>query len=998
MSQTCSILALLVRVLGRRPFVAFFLVSFATVLLLAAVNFSSNRALERYIADQIERVPWDISVYQTADIPLADDVRQAIKQQNGITQVENLTFLRLALPPSLTPLIDDEPLRTPWLSLLTATRERLLPPDIRPRGHAAVLVLVGSRSQMGDAYLQLQHKKRFELRATPDPQQNPSPAAEPKARADHPEYTAGPLTLFGVPLQRVVRIDRNDLNRWFLDKTSSPTLLPQLGAILVVPYDREMIRRYDLAARGIAHHEDDAVDIHITAGDYFPEIIHLAALDRPRLFSGWDVGASLARIGAIGKAIEERLYLITSAAALDNTSVVLLRRMEGIARQIALISLLVSLPLIWMAWILMAHLSGLLLLNERRKFGLLRLRGTPGSLIRASLLLTIAAAGLAGGLAGAVLGTLLPLFSYTDGAGLPWDTLLKVQRPEALGAFLLIGVGMSLVVSLRFVRYASTISPLEASGRMASSESMSTRVRFGWIAALCLIVGSLKIVGWIGGWSLATFSEATWALAFDRALDFISFPLFVYGLATLTASRRRLLLAVLAPTTRLVGGRLGALALRHLATRQHRMAAFLLIVAMMTSLSLYPTIMTAVFDDKIVRGAKVQLGSELQITLDIPSLVDNLRLIEGGMAQRHAAVRAQIDPIVARIRGTPGVAAADYLVEGLVDGLFMPGYGFSGIPIYLVSEPKTYVATAAHEAGLGAGVPFGDLIGRLASGTDEVIVSQAIQGFYRRQPGDRMPVGRNIDRTMQTAPLGGSVLYLPGMPLKTINDRKSFVSARIDYLNHLFGFNSYMAAAADNPLLGHIDALLPRAVLLVRLRDGGQTRDLTNQILAALPSPPLEARELSEEVARLGSDMYIFLARQNFQIYLLGGLLLSIIAILAVALSNYAEDRRTLSLLRIRGCGPAELLRFVAPGMIGPSLVGLLIGALVAAAVGFGLTDVVWKLREVLTVLNLLPTRLAFSGQTALVLALLLVILVVLAYAFSRWIFRRTARESIIER
>ena len=83
--------------------------------------------------------------------------------------------------------------------------------------------------------------------------------------------------------------------------------------------------------------------------------------------------------------------------------------------------------------------------------------------------------------------------------------------------------------------------------------------------------------------------------------------------------------------------------------------------------------------------------------------------------------------------------------------------------------------------------------------------------------------------------------------------------------------------------------------------------------------------------------------------------------------------------------------------MIGPSLVGLLIGALVALAVGFGVTDLVWKLREVLTVLNLLPTRLAVSGQTALVLALLVAILVALAYAFTRWSFARTAREGIIE-
>jgi len=371
-------------------------------------------------------------------------------------------------------------------------------------------------------------------------------------------------------------------------------------------------------------------------------------------------------------------------------------------------------------------------------------------------------------------------------------------------------------------------------------------------------------------------------------------------------------------------------------------------------------------------------------------------LIDGGLAQRHAAVRAEIDPIVARIRQMPGVARADFLVEGLVDGMFMPGYGFSGIPLYLVND--TYLATAAQEPGLGAGVPFADLMSRLGGGTNALLVSQPIQRFYKRDPGDPMPVGRNIDRTLQTAPLGGSLLYLPGMPLKTINDRQSFVGARIDYLNHLFGFNAYMAAAANNPLLSNIDALLPRAVLLVRLRDHVPTRDVANQILLSLPSPALEARELPDEVAKLGSDMYIFLARQNFQIYLLGGLLLSVIGIAAVVLCNYAEDRRTLSLLRTRGCGPPDLLRFIAPGLIAPSLAGLLIGTMVALAVGFGITDLVWKLREILTVLNLLPTRLALSLQTALVLALLLGILLVVAYGSARWSFQRSAREDLIER
>ena len=242
------------------------------------------------------------------------------------------------------------------------------------------------------------------------------------------------------------------------------------------------------------------------------------------------------------------------------------------------------------------------------------------------------------------------------------------------------------------------------------------------------------------------------------------------------------------------------------------------------------------------------------------------------------------------------------------------------------------------------------------------------------------------------------MLYLPGMPVKTVNDRQGFVSARIDYLNQLFGFNAYMIAAADNPLIGELDALLPRVVVLVRLRASADASAVRDEIVASLPSLPLEVRELAVEEARLGSDMYIFLARQNLQLYLLGGLLLSIIGILAIAVSNYAEDRRTLNLLRIRGCGLRDLSRFVAPGVIGPSLIGLVIGGTVALAVGFGLTDLVWKLREVLTVLNLLSTRLAISAQTGWVLALLVLILLLLAIGFSWWTFRRTAREGIIER
>jgi ABC-type lipoprotein release transport system permease subunit len=143
--------------------------------------------------------------------------------------------------------------------------------------------------------------------------------------------------------------------------------------------------------------------------------------------------------------------------------------------------------------------------------------------------------------------------------------------------------------------------------------------------------------------------------------------------------------------------------------------------------------------------------------------------------------------------------------------------------------------------------------------------------------------------------------------------------------------------------------------------------------------------------------MYIFLARENVRIYLLGGLFLALIGIIAVAYANYVEDRRTLALLRIRGAGPIEVVRFFMPNVLGPSLVGLAIGGLIALGVGFGITKLVWELRQLHTVLDYLPTHLAASRQTAIVSGILLLLVVAIVLVFSRWVFARTARQSLSE-
>src|SRR6266849_4001715 len=148
-------LGYLVRILGRRVIVAFGAVTLVIVFLLAATQIASRYALKQYVEDQLARVPWDISIYQTSDLPLTEEVRRKIARVNDVTETQNIFFLRTAVPTTTLAYIDGQAMRSPWLSLLTVTDNTLLPSDIRPEAGRAVLVLVGSKAQMGNAFLQL---------------------------------------------------------------------------------------------------------------------------------------------------------------------------------------------------------------------------------------------------------------------------------------------------------------------------------------------------------------------------------------------------------------------------------------------------------------------------------------------------------------------------------------------------------------------------------------------------------------------------------------------------------------------------------------------------------------------------------------------------------------------------------------------------------------------------------------------------------------------------
>jgi hypothetical protein len=1004
----------LLGILGRRAMLTFGLVTFLVGALLATVNITSRYALKLYVDDQLRRIPWDLAVYQQGAVGNDRSLSRHIANTRGVTRVESMAFLRARFPEGgeVEAQVDRKPFTTPWLCLLAASDPSILPPELSfALDHAsngtdgrrgAVLSLIGPEYAMGKAFLALQGARDFTLQVHVQ---------------DQPRF------LFNTPVNKVVRLDRDELNRWLMDQTGSVSYVPYIGAILLMPYEWDILTKFDQVATGFV--PSDIVGVadqdagHIQMAEYAPEVVYLARIDRASLVSGWDVPGSLANVQALNRRLhsnaEENAPIPKGALqepapghsheageppeddskfsgsvsfVVDSTTEVLLERMQRIARLIGLVSLLVALPLLWMAWVLAGNLAGLLMLNERRTLGLMRLRGISGDLMARALLVSIVVGGAAGGLLGLAAGSVLPLLVYERGR-LPAGVLTEPRQLGMFGAFLLISVVLALIVSRRLVKYAMTISPLEASRRVAGSEAVEASMTFGPVQQLALLIGAYVLFGWI--FDFAVSDTFAWFRLVDRLLDFLGLPLFLYGVATLMASKRERIQRVMAPVLKPIGGVLGNFALRHVSVKPHRMVAFLLIVAVMSSVSLYPAITGRSFEDKAIRGAQVQIGTDWQMLFNGPDLVDVDRL-SGTASSQLAALRPEIEKLVASLRRVAGVKDATYMIEAVLPSFYLPGYGLRGVPMYLVGNADEYRDRVYSEPSVGLSADFRTV---MASAKDRIAVSPPIADFWRLEPGSQVLLGLDPERRAVASHAAGIVAFLPGLPPKSVSDRQGYVQARVDYLNYLFSSNAYLATSADNGQIGSLQILIPRIIVLLRTEGVADAGAFQSAIAKATPFPPLEIHSLSQEIGKVGSDMYISLALANMRIYLLGGLVLALIAILAVAMANYSEDRRTLALLRIRGASPAAMWRFVVATLLSPALVGLALGAGSAVLAGFGLANYVWRLREIRTVVQLLPTHLVVAPLTAWIALLLVVMLVGVASGFSWWVYRDTAHAGI---
>lgn len=86
-----------VRLLGKRAFWSFFLVTFLIVSVLAATNIVSKYAIKVYTEDQLRQLRWDSVLYQSQELSRFTDIRKEIAGIRGVKRIESLACCGCAL-------------------------------------------------------------------------------------------------------------------------------------------------------------------------------------------------------------------------------------------------------------------------------------------------------------------------------------------------------------------------------------------------------------------------------------------------------------------------------------------------------------------------------------------------------------------------------------------------------------------------------------------------------------------------------------------------------------------------------------------------------------------------------------------------------------------------------------------------------------------------------------------------------------------------------------
>src|SRR4029079_17290740 len=92
-------------------------------------------------------------------------------------------------------------------------------------------------------------------------------------------------------------------------------------------------------------------------------------------------------------------------------------------------------------------------------------------------------------------------------------------------------------------------------------------------------------------------------------------------------------------------------------------------------------------------------------------LIDVDRL-NGPAVTQIAAIKPEIDKLVASLKRIDGVRDATYMGESILPTFYLPGYGLRGVPLFLLANAETYRKSVYAEPSVGLSGSFDDIMAR----------------------------------------------------------------------------------------------------------------------------------------------------------------------------------------------------------------------------------------------------------------------------------------------
>jgi len=351
------------RVLGKNAFWGFFVVTLLVVWMLVTTSVATKYAIKDYTEDQLRHVLWDCVVYQSQDLPLHQSLSEKIAGLEAVDGLEKMGLLRIRLNPNVPIVIGGQEAFIPWFSIVAASKEDILPSELRSDAadsEGGVTVVMFGPPKFIKPYLD-RISVGSEL------------VIKHKAAARETE-------IFSARIGKISQIERTELVKWIMGQVGSAAYIPQLGLMAIVSpqrLDQEIVKLEKLfkGFEETVAGEEEVGEVAELNVSYTPEVIHLVSFDRERFFSGWDLEGSLDRVRSLVDTTRANAREVNYNALVNSDLLLTLEKMVQNSKLVGFVTLLISIPILWMVWILASNLAGLISLNERRTIGLLRLRG-----------------------------------------------------------------------------------------------------------------------------------------------------------------------------------------------------------------------------------------------------------------------------------------------------------------------------------------------------------------------------------------------------------------------------------------------------------------------------------------------------------------------------------------------------------------------------------------------------------------------------------------------